>query len=95
MGTRVFYRRGKRVEIDQLDDVVAQAVSGEQADAIPAGAFPPDLLADDTGSVSSDVTAFRRAGWQIVAPSQSDEVRDTSRGRVRLRFFATQSRDGC
>lgn len=48
MGTRIFYRRGKRVEIDQLDGVVAQVVSGEQGD--DPGGVSADLLADDTGS---------------------------------------------
>ena len=85
MSKRVFYRRGKRVEIDQLDDVVAQVVSGEQGD--DPGGVSADLLADDTGSVSSDVTAFRRAGWQIVAASQSDEVRETSTGEKSAPVF--------
>ena len=80
MGTRIFYRRGRKVEVEQLDDVIAQPVSGEQADAIDVGALPPELAADDTGTVSSDISAFRRAGWQLVAPSQSDAVGDTSTG---------------
>ena len=87
MGTRIFYRRGRKVEIEQLDDVIAQPVSGEQADAIDVGALPPELAADDTGTVSSDISAFRRAGWQLVAPSQSDAVGDTSTGESSAPVF--------
>ena len=59
MSTRVFYRRGKRVEIEQLDDVVAQRNGGRPNRAMPW--TPPRCsalasIADDTGSVPCPAT---------------------------------------
>jgi thermitase len=79
MSTRVLFRRGKRVEIEQLDDVVAVPVApGEQADAINAAGVAPVTFADDVqGVAASDVTGFLRGGWMIFpVPPGSDALAD-------------------
>ena len=77
MSTRTFYRRGQKIEIEQLDDVVAMPVPEGQAD-VPAGAAPePAALADavkTTPMAGHDAEAFRRAGWMIVETPQADAL---------------------
>jgi subtilisin family serine protease len=96
MSTRVFYRRGKKVELEQLDDVVAQAMTDEQRDA--ADAAPPlaasDILGDEpVGSMSNDLAAFRRAGWLIVPATQSDEAAGATPGGESAPVFRDASQN--
>ncbi|HET9370055.1 MAG TPA: M12 family metallopeptidase [Vicinamibacterales bacterium] len=82
MSTRVFYRRGKKVELEQLDGVVAQPMTDEERAA--ADAAPPapttEILGDEaSGAEANDLRAFRRAGWQIMQAEQSDEVSGAAR----------------
>ena len=81
MSKRVFYRRGKTVELEQLDAVVALPVPAEQSDAMDAAALSAQVIADDAeGIVASDVNAFRRAGWLIVGTDQADAISDVPAG---------------
>jgi thermitase len=81
MSKRVFYRRGQRIELEQLDAVVALPVPAEQSDAMDAAALSAGVIADDAeGIVASDVNAFRRAGWLIVAAAQADAIGDVPAG---------------
>jgi len=81
MSKRVFYRRGQRIELEQLDAVVALPVPAEQSDAMDAAALSAGVIADDAeGIVASDVNAFRRAGWLIVAAAQADAISDVPAG---------------
>ena len=78
MATRVFYRNGQKVEVEQLDRVIAQPLSDEQRDALkddaPAAAAS-DILGDElAGSLANDFNAFRRAGWLITEAPLADDA---------------------
>jgi subtilisin family serine protease len=96
MSTRVFYRRGKKIELEQLDGVVAQAMTDEQRDAPDASpqSTPSELLGDDVGgSVTNDLNAFRRAGWLIVPEAQSDDVAGAAAGGESAPVFRDRSQN--
>src|SRR5262245_59313432 len=74
MSTRFYYRRGQKVEVEQLDDVVAMPVS-EEAGAVSDEPELPAALAADTPEApmaKHDARAFHRAGWALVEVTQSD-----------------------
>ena len=52
MATRVFYRNSEKVEVEQLDGVVAQAMTDEQRDA--ADAAPPPRRTTSWATTSAD-----------------------------------------
>ena len=95
MATRVFYRNSEKVEVEQLDGVVAQPLSDEQRDAVkdaaPAAAAN-DILGDElAGSVANDFNAFRRAGWLITEAPFADDAGGASDAEP-VFYDATQNR---
>lgn len=83
MSTRVIYRRGRRVEIEQLDDVMAMRTAEVPSDEPLADVTPPSVVADVAQAplVPHDVNAFRRAGWMLVPAAQADAIETAGAAR--------------
>jgi subtilisin family serine protease len=76
---RQYYQRGRLVEVEELDDLLAVQVDPDQPSAetpdvteFGESAFG-SLIEDDVEFDESAAAAYRRSGWLIVRPGAGDE----------------------